>query len=300
MKRYTFLALSIIGSVQAGINGLHPYIMANFYQFGGNVPKAHAWYNRLVHDAMPPYAYEGYIEFLHTLGHNNHIYALLPKVDSLFPYNPKIQLIFAQVLESAGKEEESYQRILSLATRLPANEEISYAAAQIFIKRHEPKNAIATIDTLLNGSPRKPNTFIFHYSKAVAQLSMSDAKGALETVKKSLELQPRFDRGWLLYSLIEEQLGNSSEALRGYATYQKLSGNNDLVDRHVRNLKNYKNLRSKTRPTDQTMAEEIKALLELATHRQALLEQADFTHNGSLKEFLTSFAETCDAAIFHS
>lgn len=275
------------GANQTGSNfkayQLHCYAMANLYQSANKIEKAHAWYNRLLQDGMPPYAYPGYIRFLHTLGQNNHIFTLIPKVDSLLPNDPDIQLIFAQVQEQAGKEQESYERIIKLSRNFPLNEEICYAAAQIFIKRQEPAKAIAAIDALINTAPRKQNTFIFHYSKAVAQLlidSFDSKKQALASIKESLKLQPRFDRGWLLYSLIEEQLGNTQEALRGYATYLNLSGKKLLIELHVQRLKDHKHT-----PHDTTLKNEQKAILDLVTHKHA---SADASHY--LKEVLTRFA----------
>ena len=259
---------------------LHRYFMASYYQAGNKIEKAHTWYNRLVHDAMPPYAYKGYISFLHTLGHFNHIYTLMPKVDTLLPNDPDTQLIFAQVLEQAGKDTESHERIIKLSQKFPLNEEICYAATQIFLKRNEPKNAIAAIETLVNSAPRKQNTFIFHYSKAIALLSLEKRSLALESVKKSLELQPHFDRGWLLYSLIEEQLGNTQEALRGYAAYLNIASKKGLIELHVQHLKQLK-----PNTQDAALKSEQQAILDMATHKHATNKNAPF-----LKELLTRFA----------
>lgn len=261
-------------------NKLHRYFMASYYQAGNKIEKAHTWYNRLVNDAMPPYAYKGYISFLHTLGHSNHIYTLMPKVDTLLPNDPDTQLIFAQVLEQTGKEKESHERIINLSHKFPLNEEICYAATQIFLKRNEPKNAIAAIDTLVNTAPRKQNTFIFHYSKAIALLSLENRALALESVKKSLELQPHFDRGWLLYSLIEEQLGNTQEALRGYATYLNIASKKGLIELHVQHLKEHK-----PNTQDAFLKNEQKTILDMAIHRHVSNKNTSF-----LKELLTRFA----------
>lgn len=268
---------------------IHRYFMANYYQSSNKVEKTHTWYNRLTHDGMPPYAYPGYIRFLNTLGQSNHIRTLMPQVDTLLPNDPDIQLIFAQVLEQAGEEQESQNRVIKLSRNFPLNEEICYAAAQIFIKRNEPAQAISTIDALINTAPRKQNTFIFHYSKAVAQLSIdtSDSKKqALVSVKKSLELQPRFDRGWLLYSLIEEQLGNTKEALRGYAAYLNLSGKKLLIELHVQHLKTKKS-------NDPELKGEQQEILAIATHKHACNEKSRY-----LKEILTRFARLDSALLF--
>jgi len=271
---------------------LHRYFMANYYQFGGNIQKAHVWYNHLINDeAMSPYAYKGYLTFLHSLGQYNHIYTLMTKVDTLLPNDPDIQLIFAQVLEQAGQEQESHTRVIKLSHSFPLHEEICYAAAQIFIKRNQPENAILAIDTLLNTAPRKQNTFIFHYSKAIAQLSKDNKQQALESIKKSLELQPRFDRGWLLYSLIEEKLGNTNEALRGYAAYLNLAGKELLIEQHVQRLKQ----RTKQTGQDALFKNEQQIIFDKATHKHA-------TGNNSryIKELLTRYALLNSAPWFQS
>ena len=115
---------------------------------------------------------------------------------------------------------------------------------------------------------------------------MDSKHHALVSVKKSLELQPRFDRGWLLYSLIEEQLGNTKEALRGYATYLNLSGKKMLIELHVQRLKEHKHA-----PHDAALKNEQKAIFDIATHKHASVDKTLY-----LKEVLTRFAHL-DSAV---
>jgi len=281
VKRLSLICCTLALTLQGADNQLHRYFMANYHQFGGNIPKAFSWYTQLLNNEMPPYAYKGYVTFLHSLGHYNHIYKLMPTVDPLLPNDPEIQLIFAQVLEQSGKENDSYEKVIKLSKKFPLHEEICYAAAQIFIKRDEPAQAITTIDALINSAPRKQNTFIFHYSKAIAHLAMDQKKLALDSVAKSVELQPRFDRGWLLYSLIEEQLGNVGEALRGYATYQKLSGEKGIIEQHVQRLEN-----PKKNTLESELKSDQKAILLKALHKHASYEKPSFL----IKDTLTRFA----------
>jgi hypothetical protein len=46
---------------------------------------------------------------------------------------------------------------------------------------------------------------------------------ALAELQRSLDIHPTFDKGWLLYGLLQEQLGSFKKAIKGYMYYLNLS-----------------------------------------------------------------------------
>ena len=134
-------------------------------------------------------------------------------------------------------QRESDDRYLKLANQFKTDQTIAFQAANIYMRRKEPENAIATIDSLLNNSPRKPNNFIFHFLKSQIYVQLNNKEKALESIKACLAMQPRFDKGWLLLALLEEQAGRLGEAIKGYTTFlETTTGGNHDIERHLLQL----------------------------------------------------------------
>lgn len=218
------------------INQLHNYFIANYNQFGGDMKKAYDRYKDLIQAGAPTYSYKGYIHLLYETGNYAHVLQLIPKVDPLFKDTQDVQIIFAKVLEQSGKSNEADTRFIQLNDKFKNNQEIAFQAANSYLRRKEPENAIKVIDTLLNSAQRRPNNFIFYFMKAQIQLQLNNKKDALANVQKSLDLHPRFDKGWLLYAVLTEQEGQLNDAIKGYNTFLELSGGNREIEEHLLKL----------------------------------------------------------------
>lgn len=218
------------------VGQLHNYFMANYNQFGGDMKKAYDRYKDLIQSDAPTYSYKGYIHLLYETGNYAHVLQLIPKVDPLFKDTQDIQIIFAKVLEQAGKIQEADARFIQLNDKFKNNQEIAFQAANSYLRRKEPENAIKVIDGLLNSSQRRPNNFIFYFMKAQIQLQLNKKGEALVNVQKSLDLHPRFDKGWLLYAVLTEQEGQLNDAIKGYNTFLELAGSNKEIEEHLLQL----------------------------------------------------------------
>lgn len=186
---------------------------------------------------VPVYAYKGYIHLLFDTANYPHIVQLIPQLDPVFEHDPAIQLIFAQVLEKSGKIDQADERYIKLNDRFKNNQEIAFNAANSYLRRKEPENALQVIDGLLNSSPRKANNFIFHFMKAQIYIQLNKKQEALKAVQKSLEMHPRFDKGWLLLALLHEQEGQLNDAIKGYTNFLEVTdGNNKEVEQHLLQL----------------------------------------------------------------
>ncbi|MFI5332684.1 MAG: tetratricopeptide repeat protein [Candidatus Babeliales bacterium] len=216
---------------------IHRYLWANYNQFGGNQTMAAQWYTNLINANAPLYMYKGYITFLYDTHNVQQIVLLMPKLQEAFSNDPDIQLLFARALDQVGKHEQAAAMIIRLSNTFKTNAEIVFQAASLYIQRKEPKNALKIIDDLLNNSPRKPNNFIFYFLKAQILVSLNQLKEALKNVKLCLEMYPQFDKGWLMRALLEEQLGQLDEAVKGFSTFLGVSATpNKEIEQHLTQL----------------------------------------------------------------
>ena len=78
--------------------------------------------------------------------------------------------------------------------------------------------------------------FIFYFLKAQINAALGNKEGALDSVKKCLELNDRFDQGWLLYGLLNELAGELDTAIKGYNHCLQLLGPNELLERQIMQL----------------------------------------------------------------
>jgi predicted Zn-dependent protease len=240
MKKILYCLISTLSVATYGddqAHTLHNYILANYEQFGGNMHQANELYKELLAADAPLFTYKGYIHLLFDTGNYTPILDSIPKLDAVFAKDQEIELIFAQVMDRAGKKNEADDRFIKLNDQFKTNQEIAFNAANSYLRRKEPENAIKVIDNLLNSSPRKPNNFIFYFMKAQIYLQLNDKQKALESIQLCLDLHKKFDKGWLLFALLNEQAGQLKDAIKGYASYLELvGGNNRDIESHLLQL----------------------------------------------------------------
>lgn len=240
MKKIIYIVLVMLTSLPSLAvkdSEVHNYMMANFCQFNGKMKSAYQLYTTMIAQDAPKYMYNGYVHLLNDTQNYQPIIQLIPKLDELFNKDSSIQLIFAQVLERTGKHDLADDRFIKLNDKFKSNQEIAFSTANSYLRRKEPQNALLVIDNLLNSSPPRPNNFIFHFMKSQIYMQLDDKPKALASVKKSLELHPRFDKGLLLFALLQEQAGELEHAIKGYSTFLEVTqGTNKEVEQHLLQL----------------------------------------------------------------
>lgn len=208
-------------------DSLHHYFWANYQLYNNNGPEAHLWFKKLMQTNPSMSVYKGYVAFLFGVGAHAQIVQLIPQLNSRFADDVEMQLIFAQALQKSGKIKESEELFITLGNRFKTNQAIIFEVARIYVSKKEPENALTVIDTLLNSSPKRANNFIFHFLKAQIYVQLNEQEKALAAVTACLEMHSHFDKGWLLFALLQEQKGELSGAISGYTKFLEVSSSKD-------------------------------------------------------------------------
>ena len=184
---------------------LRHLIVGEYNRNKGDFKTAGKWYQQILSNNGSVYTYKGYIHLLFDTGQYNRIIDLMRSLslDKKFDNDANLQIIFATVLEKTGNQTQADNLLITLSDQFKGNQEIAFRVAQIYLRRKEPENALIVIDNLLNCSPRKPNDFIFYFLKAQINTQLNKYEDALKSVKKSLEIHPNFDKGWILLASLQ-------------------------------------------------------------------------------------------------
>lgn len=240
MKKNLLLLLVLLISVQTLLpnneSTFHRYLWANYNHFSGNLNSAQDWYKTLFSSNCSLYTYKGYLNFLLDTKQHARIVELIPSLEKKFEHDPEIQLIFVLALEKNNRTTQSDDRLIAISSRFKTHAEIALRATQTYIKRKELENALLTIKTFLNNSPRRPNNFVFYYLEAQINLQLNNPTQALTSITACLDMHPHFDKGWLLQATLNEQRGALQEAITGYNTFLEISGNNPAIEKHLASL----------------------------------------------------------------
>lgn len=238
MKRIRVLCLlTLIATTQCRdtkiADQLHSYFIANYKHFGKEWREALSWYKRALTLESPVFANKGLILYLHDINNDHLIVKLKPTIEQHFKDDIEVQFILAKALASSGYEKESRELFIKLNQQAKTHQEIAFHVVQSYLDQNEPENALKVIDTLLNNAVRKPTHFIFHFLKSQIYLKLNKKDEALASIKASLDLHPRFDKGWLLRALLEEKAGNLEQAIKGYTNFLELAGPHQEIEQHI-------------------------------------------------------------------
>lgn len=234
-KRYVFFfVLAVFARIHPNNTAtFHNYLWANYNQFSGNLTTAQSWYKNLFSTNCSLYTYKGYLSFLFDAKQYRRIVELIPSLDKSFEKDAEIQLLFASALEQCNNSTIADDRLIKICTTFKTNSEITLRAAQAYMRRKEPENALFTVDAFLNNSPRKPNNFVFYFLKSQIHIQLKQLEHALENINVCLDIHPRFDKGWLLFATLQEQKNNLHQAITGYGKFIELSSENNTVKKHL-------------------------------------------------------------------
>jgi tetratricopeptide (TPR) repeat protein len=216
-----------------GADQLHTYLMANYHHFSKQWEKALELYKRTLKLNSSTFAYKGFVHFLRDTNNDQLIVELQPIIRESFKDDIDMLSMLAQALANTDHQPQADELFINLNAKDKKNSEIAFHTAQVYIRKKELENALNIINTFLNVATRKPTHFLFHFMKAQIYLQLNNKKEALASIKESLNLHPRFEKGWLLQALLEEKEGRLTEAIKGYENFLDLVGPNQAIAQHL-------------------------------------------------------------------
>jgi len=259
-------------------HNLHLYFLAQYKTAEGSLREASRYFDQLISKTQPPQAaYKGYVQFLALNNQYPQILSLVKKLDETFPDDPTVQMAIVEALEHSQNQKESVERLIRLSQKNLTSQEIALKTAQVYLARQEPENAIKVLDGYLDNATQKPNLFMFHFLKTQILIQLNKKQPALDEIKKCLKAHSRFDKGWLVYAMLEEQLGNLQGAIKGFSTFLDLVGNDNTVAHHLMQLMfKQKMIEEKTNTLDVSIPCLKKALILFQQKKhKAALEQIE-------------------------
>ena len=216
---------------------IHLYLLAQYKMAEGALNQAATYYDLLMTKTeVPVAAYKGYVQFLIQNNQYSKVLELTSKLDAAFPDDALVQLAIIEALAHTHNQKKAMDRLLDFAHKHNTNQEITLRAAQAYLAQHEPENAIQVIDSFLENASQKPNLFMFHFFKAQILIQLDKKKEALDAIKQCIKTNTHFDKGWLLYAMIEEQIGNLEGAIKGFTTFLDLVGQDKAIQQHLMQL----------------------------------------------------------------
>ena len=245
--RSILLLVAITAQAAVDKDTLHQYVWANYQQYKDNMPQAKVAYEQLLQKEGSPYAYKGYLHLLHENGLWKPIIQLMPRLDSYFADDLEMQMIFAQAMERTGDHTGCDERLIKINDKHKNNQDVAFATVQCYLRRKEPENALRVIDGFLNNVPSRPNHFVFYFIKSQIYVQMNKKQDALQSIQKSIELYPKFDKSWLMFAMLQEQAGRIDQAIQGYSHFlQETEDRSDIIEKHLTELalKHQKNLKT--------------------------------------------------------
>jgi len=235
-QSYFFTLLFLIPHIHAdGGNTLHNYIWANYQQFSNRTQSAQQRYNLLFSQKNQSiYTRKGYLHFLNKTGQYNKILEHADLINTTFAHEAELHIILIHALQKNGQTAQAHQQLLTAYKACPLDGQIVLEMAQLYVNNKELDNALTTIDTFLNAATKKQNYFIFYFIKAQIYVQLQKNELALESIKECLAMHSGFDKGWLIRAMLEEQLGQLTEAMQGYTTFLELTGGtNKIIATHL-------------------------------------------------------------------
>jgi len=194
------------------------------------------------------YAYKWLVNFLHGTCQFNKIRQMLPIIKTASPQFLKedpdtafrvahalvrSNVVINGALQMLAYNPEAMDILVPVHNKFPTHQKVASLLATLYDLNNEPQNAIEVTEKYLNSSVLKPMDFIMLFKNASRYVKLDDKKKALEIVKKSLELQPKFINGWMLSAAINDQLGNTQEAIDDCLKGLETGGPNAIMHQYL-------------------------------------------------------------------
>lgn len=213
------------------------YLKAEYQHNQAQVEGALSSYHMLFDQKPKIYAYDGYIGLLFNIGNFAKIVEVVEKnqseFDTLLKNHTELQMTIGQAYLHINQDDKAAKIFLDLAQHNPDNDQIAYYTAIAQIKGNKLNDALKFLNTCLERPGLRSRHFLFQFLKSKIFLQQHDFVQAGQCIEKSLELFPKFDRGWLLKAMLLEQQGKINEAIGGYKQFLDIVGRDVNVEKQL-------------------------------------------------------------------
>lgn len=213
------------------------YLKACYLHAQGKGKQSFDAYQQLISRNPTAYVYDGFFRLLFDVGQFKAITTTFEKQQekftTAFKDNLDIKLILAQSYLQSDQDEKAETLFAELADAYPDNDQIAYFKALGFMKNESFDKAQAYLNECLENQTFRSKHFLFHFLKSKIYLHNNHHKEALAEIEKSLELFPKFDRGWLFKAMLLEQQGAINDAISGYQRFLTIVGREESVEKQL-------------------------------------------------------------------
>lgn len=235
----TLLVLSTVLAVQVS-NDVYPTTVLQHwwgcYQLQtGNIQLAEKSFSLITQQNTPYHRFtlKGKVDLFFKTKKYANVLELSQQYPERFETDRTLAKYHAEALLKLGNQAEADLFFIKLHKQFPADYELFFNAVNGHLNRQQPQEALKLIDTFLAQKSSHGNKFIIHFLKAQIFMQLRQPDQALASVKTVLKLNPQFDKGWLLFSLLSEQKEQWADAAHGYNQFLSLT--DDSVKQELKN-----------------------------------------------------------------
>ncbi|MCF7799615.1 tetratricopeptide repeat protein [Candidatus Babeliales bacterium] len=182
------------------------------------------------------YSYNQKIRLYFDLEKFDKIIELKDIIKNKFKDSWEIQFLLANSYLNLNQDKQAEEILNELIEKFPDNEQIAYYKAVCYIKNMQLAKALEFIDKCIKNKSLRNRKFLFYFLKSKIYIQMGLNQTALDSITKSLKLFPKFEKGWLLKALLEEQLGKTNAAISGYKKFLDIFGSDINVEKQLAQL----------------------------------------------------------------
>ncbi|MFH1644700.1 MAG: tetratricopeptide repeat protein [bacterium] len=212
------------------------YAKANYQHKQKKYDQSMQTFQRLFDRNSSKETYKGYANLLFDAEQYEKIINLPESIKEKFEDDIDFQVITAQAYLFLNQDKKASELFEKLTNKNPDNEYVAYYTAVSYLKNNLLDKALAYIDKCLNNSKLNSKHFLFLFLKSKLFMQLGQPHKALEFAEKSIDIFPRFDKGWLFKALLSEQLGRVNDAIKGYQRFLDLTGRDLTIERQLVNL----------------------------------------------------------------
>ena len=209
---------------------------ANYEHLGGNYQNAFKTYEKLLRDNPTAQIYGWYAKLLFDTNQFAEVVKLIDETKPIIKDDLNLKLIYAQSFINLDQDKKAEEYLSDLGEKYPKNEQVAYYSIVHDMRQGRLDEALSSIEDFLSRTKQQKKHFLFYFLRSKIYLQKKDTKKAFASIEKSLELFPKFDKGWLFKALLLEQAQNVKGAIEGYKRYLEIVGNDEAIEKQLVHL----------------------------------------------------------------